>query len=140
MRSREDLVQDDSERPHVDHSSVRIGVGRAASHLRRDVRERADLRLEPVVLLGPFGVVEVTDFDAYREDGCDQDVLEALDYGNAQEEEEEEEGEQTDGLRLRWARPAPASSLITFRTCLITSRAQDSSCGGELRSQSRRLP
>lgn len=78
MGAREDLMQDDTERPHIDSGSVRVVVGAATSHLRRDVRERADLRVKAVLFGGPFGVVEVAELDPDRKDGGNEDVLRVL--------------------------------------------------------------
>lgn len=78
MRAREDLVEDDAERPHVDLGRVGVGSAGAASHLRCDIWERTDLRLQAVVFEVPFGVVEVAEFNTNREDGGNQDVLAAL--------------------------------------------------------------
>lgn len=75
MRLREDLVEDDAERPHVDLGRVGVVSAGAASHLRCYVWERTDLRLQAAVFGGPFGVVEVAEFNPDREDGGDEDVL-----------------------------------------------------------------
>lgn len=81
VRPGQDLVQDDPERPHVDLGRVGGVAAGAAAHFWGDVWERAHLRLEPVVFVGPFGVVEVAEFDADWEDGGDQDVLAVLGRG-----------------------------------------------------------
>lgn len=78
MRPGEDLVQDDSERPDVNLDRVGVVAARAVANLRCDIWESADLRLESLVLFGPFGVVEVAEFDPDWKDGGDEDVLEVL--------------------------------------------------------------
>lgn len=59
----QDFVEDNPECPHVDFSVVCVrqvpfGIEPAA-HLRRDVRQRADLRARAGPLREPFSVVEV---------------------------------------------------------------------------------
>lgn len=78
MRAGENLVEDDPQRPHVDLGRVRVVAAGTPTHLGGDVRERADLSLEAVVFVGPFGVVEVAEFDPDWEDGGDEDILAML--------------------------------------------------------------
>lgn len=78
MRPGEDLVQDYSERPNVNLNRVGVVAASTVANLRCDIWESADLRLEPLVLFGPFGVVEVAEFDPDWEDRGDEDVLEVL--------------------------------------------------------------
>lgn len=78
MGARQDLMQDDPERPHVDLGCVRVVGGGAMPHLRCDVGERADLRVKAAGFVGPFRVVEVAELDPDGEDGSDEDVLRVL--------------------------------------------------------------
>lgn len=78
MGARQDLMQDDPERPHVDFGGVRVVGGRAMPHLRCDIGERADLRVKAAGFVGPFRVVEVAELDPDRKDGGDEDVLRVL--------------------------------------------------------------
>lgn len=78
MRAGENLVEDDPKRPHVDLGRVRVIAAGTTTHLRGDVRERADLSLEAVVFVGPFGVVEVAEFNPDWEDRGDEDILALL--------------------------------------------------------------
>lgn len=97
MGTREDLMQDDPERPHVDLGGVRVVAGGVVPHLRCDIGERADLRVKAAVFGGPFRGVEVAELDPDRKDGGDEDVLPVLDSISP----ELEGRKQTDGLMLR---------------------------------------
>lgn len=79
MHLGEHLVEDDSKSPHVDLGIVAVRqlvvVVQQAAHLRRDVRKRADLCAKAVVFEEEFGVLEVPEFHADWQRGCDEDVL-----------------------------------------------------------------